>query len=149
MRENIMKRYILFLTAAILTIFAQCDTLKSLPTNTSGGLFSLNGTWQLVTTNDNRVLEGTTITIVPGVAEATVRTLANNTLCLRERDVIWRSIKSFEGGTFSTENLVNACNGTTFYKPATLTVLTNDQVRLTGSNSTSTELIQTWKRVTQ
>jgi hypothetical protein len=146
-RKRFMKRYIFLLSAAILTIFAQCDTLKSLPTNTSGGLFSLNGSWQLSSTSDNRALEGTTITIVPGVAEATVRTLANNTYCLRERDVIWQSIKSFEGGTFTADLLVNACSGSTVYRPATLTVVTNDEIRIKGSTASSAELLQTWKRV--
>jgi hypothetical protein len=146
-RKLFMKRYLFALSAAIVTIFAQCDTFKSLPTNTSGGLFSLNGSWQLSSTSDNRALEGTTITVVPGVAEATVRTLANNTYCLRERDVIWQSIKSFEGGTFTADVLVNACSGSTVYRPATITVITNDEIRLKGSTVTSTELLQTWKRV--
>ena len=142
-----MKRALFVLSAAILTIFAQCDTLKTLPTNTSGGLFSLNGNWQLTSTNDNRAMEGSVITIVPGVADATVRTIANNTYCVRERDVFWKTIKSFEGGTFTVDNLVTACNGSIVYKPATITVITNDEIRLKGSTVTSTELLQTWKRV--
>jgi hypothetical protein len=146
-RKLYMKRSLFVLSAAILTIFAQCDTLKSLPTNTSGGLFSLNGNWQLASTSDNRALEGTIMTIVPGVAEATVKTLANNTYCLRERDVIWQTLKSFEGGTFTADILVNACNGSTVYRPATITVITNDEIRLKGSTVSSAELLQTWKRV--
>jgi hypothetical protein len=149
MREiKIMKR-VYILCAAILTLFTQCDTLKSLPTNTSGGLFSLNGTWQLTTTNESRALEGTTVAVVPGVAEGTVRTLANNTYCLRERDIFWRAIKTGQSGTFSVETLSNACSGSTSYRPATITVLTGDEIRLTGSTVTGTELIQTWKRVVQ
>lgn len=142
-----IRSYIL--CAAILTLFTQCDTLKSLPTNTSGGLFSLNGTWQLATTNENRALEGTTIAVVPGVADATVRTLANNTYCLRERDVLWRGIKSGGSGTFTLETLSNACSGTTTYRPASLTVLTADEIRVTGSTVTGSELVQTWRRVQQ
>lgn len=142
-----MKRSLLALGLAIVTIFTQCDTIKNLPTNTSGGLFSLNGNWQLTTTNDNRALEGTVITIVPGFADASVKTISNNTYCVRERDVLWKGIKSLQGGTFSTEALVNACQGSPLYKPATITVLTNDEIRLTGHTTASTELIQTWKRV--
>jgi hypothetical protein len=142
-----MKRSLLVLGLAIVTIFTQCDTLKNLPTNTSGGLFSLNGNWQLTTSNDNRALEGTVITVVPGFADATIKTISNNTYCARERDVLWKGIKSLQGGTFSTENLANACQGAPLYKPATITVLTTDEIRLTGHTAASTELIQTWKRV--
>jgi hypothetical protein len=134
-------------TLAIVTIFAQCDTLKGLPTNTSGGLFSLNGNWQLTSSGDNRALEGTVVTVVPGIADATVKSISNNTYCIRERDVLWKGIKSLQGGTFSTDNLVNACRDSVLYKPATITVLTSDEIRLTGHTATSTELIQTWKRV--
>lgn len=142
-----MKRGLLALGLAIVTIFTQCDTIKNLPTNTSGGLFSLNGNWQLASSNDNRALEGTVVTVVPGFVDAGVKTISNNTYCVRERDVLWKGIKSLQGGTFSTENLVNACQGAPLYKPATITVLTNDEIRLTGHTAASTELIQTWRRV--
>lgn len=142
-----MKRSLLALGLAIVTIFTQCDTLKSLPTNTSGGLFSLNGNWQLTSSSDNRAQEGTVITVVPGFSDASVKTISNNTYCVRERDVLWKGIKSLQGGTFSTEVLVNACQGSPLYKPATITVLTNDEIRLTGHTAASTELLQTWKRV--
>lgn len=135
------------LGVAIVTIFTQCDTLKSIPTNTSGGLFSLNGNWQLITTSDNKAMEGTVVQVVPGFANGTARTLNNNTYCLREKDVAWRTIKSVGSGTFTIETLVNACEGNPLYKPATLTVLTNEEIRITGSNAASAELVQTWRRV--
>ena len=142
-----MKHKALIIAVAIVTIFTQCDTLKSIPTNTSGGLFSLNGSWQLSTTTDNKAMEGTVVQVVPGVADATVRTLSNNTYCLRERDQAWRNIKAGDAGVFSIDMLVNACNGTALYKPATITVLTNDEIRVKGSTTSSAELIQTWRRV--
>ena len=142
-----MKRYLSILYIAIVAIFTQCDTLKGIPTNTSGGLFSLNGTWQLSTSTDNNALIGTTIRVVPGVANGTALTLANNTYCLREGDAILRGIKGLEGGTFSTEMIANACNNNMVYRPATITVLTNDEIRITGSTTAGTELLQTWKRV--
>lgn len=142
-----MKQKLVLLALAIVTIFTQCETLKGIPTNTSGGLFSLNGNWQLTSTSDNRALEGTIVQVVPGVADGTARTLNNNTYCLRERDVVWRSIKSGDSGVFTIDLLVNACNGNSLYKPATITVLTNDEIRIKGSTATSSELIQTWKRV--
>ena len=142
-----MKYRALAIAVAIVTIFTQCDTLKNIPTNTSGGLFSLNGNWQLVTTTDNKALEGTVVQVVPGVADGTARTLSNNTYCLRERDQAWRNIKAGDAGVFSIDMLVNACDGTPLYKPATVTVLTNDEIRVKGSTASSAELIQTWKRV--
>lgn len=142
-----MKTYTVFLCGAILTLFTQCDSLKKIPTNTSGGIFSLNGVWQLATTNDNNALAGTAVQVFPGITDATVRTLSNNTLCVRERDVLWRNIKAGESGTFSLETLVNACSGTPVYQAATLTALNNDEVRITGRTSAGTELLQTWRRV--
>lgn len=142
-----MRYRALIIAVAIVTIFTQCDTLKNLPTNTSGGLFSLNGSWQLVTTSDNQAMEGTIVQVVPGVADGTARTLSNNTYCLRERDQAWRNIKAGDAGVFSIDMLVNACSGSALYKPATVTVLTNEEIRIKGSTASSAELIQTWKRV--
>jgi hypothetical protein len=142
-----MRLYFYLLAAVVTFSFTQCNTIKSIPTNTSGGLFSLNGNWQLITSSENRAMEGTIVTVVPGVNSATVRTLSNNTYCVRERDVLWRSITSLEGGAFTIDNLVNACEGNAIYRPATITVLTNDEVRVTGSNTYSAELVQTWRRV--
>ena len=141
-----MRYFIYVLCGTILTIFTQCETLKELPTNTSG-TFSLNGNWQMTTTTDNRGMEGTIVTVVPGVNDATVRTLNNNNYCVRERDVIWRNITPMEGGTFTLDNLVNACDGI-LYKPATLTVVNNDEIRITGHNKASMEMVQTFKRTT-
>jgi hypothetical protein len=142
-----MKRYVFFLLAAIVTIFTQCDTLKTLPTNTSGGLFSLNGSWQLSTSTDNQALAGTVVQVFPGVADATIKTLGNNNYCLRERDVLWRNLKAGQGGVFSLEAMVNACNGNTVYRPATLTAVNNDEIRITTQTVNNTELVQTWQRV--
>lgn len=143
-----MKRSQWAVAAAIVTIFTQCETVRNLPTNTSGGVFSLNGVWQLTTTSDNKALEGSTVQVIPGIADGTARTLNNNTHCVRERDVLWRGLKSAGSGTFSLQVLVNACEGTVLYKPATLTILTNDEIRITGSTALSTELVQTWRRTT-
>lgn len=142
-----MKRFVTVLYAAIVVIFTQCDTLNSLPTNTSGGLFSLNGNWRLESTSDNNALVGTVAQVFPGVDNATIKSLSNNNYCLRERDIIWRSIKNTGSGTFSIENLVSACNSATIYQPSIITVLTNDEVRITGKSVNNTDLVQTWKRV--
>ena len=92
-------------------------------------------------------MEGTVITIVPGVADASVKTLANNTYCVRERDVLWKNLKNQQSGAFTFDNLVSACAGNPVYQQATITVLTNDEIRVTGRTGTGTELLQTWRRV--
>ncbi|HVG12232.1 MAG TPA: hypothetical protein VM843_04470 [Flavisolibacter sp.] len=143
-----MKKRMFVVVAAIVTLFTQCDTLKNLPTNTSGGLFSLNGNWQLVTTSDNKAMEGTVVQVLPGIGDGTARSLNNNTYCIREKDALWRGLKSTGSGTFSAQILVGACDGNVLYKPATITVLTNDEIRITGSSAVSAELIQTWRRST-
>lgn len=143
-----MKKSLWVVAAAIVTIFTQCDTVRNLPTNTSGGVFSLNGAWQLTTTSDNKALEGSIVQVIPGIADGTARTLNNNTYCARERDALWRGLKNTGSGTFSLQVLVNACEGTVLYKPATLTVLTSDEIRITGSTALSGELVQTWRRTT-
>ncbi len=143
-----MKKSLWAVAVAIVTIFTQCDTVRNLPTNTTGGIFSLNGAWLLTTTSDNKALEGTTVQVIPGIADGTARTLNNNTYCARDKDVLWRGLKNTGSGTFSLQVLVNACEGTVLYKPATLTVLTNDEIRITGSTALSSELVQTWRRTT-
>lgn len=143
-----MTKRMVVVAAAIVTLFTQCDTLKNLPTNTSGGLFSLNGNWQLVTTSDNKAMEGTVVQVLPGIGDGTARSLNNNTYCAREKDALWRGLKSTGSGTFSAEVLVGACDGNVLYKPATITVLTNDEIRITGSSAVSAELIQNWRRAT-
>jgi hypothetical protein len=142
-----MKRYLFALSVAIVTLFTQCDTIQNLPTNTSGGLFSLNGNWQLTSSSDNKALEGTVVTVVPGYSSGTARTLANNTYCLREGDVVWKGLKSLQGGTFSLQSIVNSCNGSLAYTDGSITVVTNDEIRITSKSATNTEVLQTWRRV--
>lgn len=141
-----MKAILLAITCLIL-VFVGCDELKKLPTNTSGGIFSLNGNWQLANTNDNNSLSGSVVTVFPGIADASLKSLSNNNLCLRQNDVLWKGVTNTGSGSFSLNNLGNACNGQTIYRAATITVLSNDEIRLNGQTSDGRELVQTWKRV--
>jgi hypothetical protein len=140
-----MKNFI-FLALTVSLFFSSCDTIKNLPTNTSGGFFSLNGTWTLSSASDN-ALTGSTITVYPITGSATVNTLSNNSNCIREKDAIWKDIKNTSSGSFSVNALVSNCNNSIVYKAATLTVLTADEVRLTGQTVSGAELSQTWTRV--
>ena len=139
-------KYLACLYIIAASFFSSCETVKNLPTNTSGGLFSLNGNWQLASSSDNKALEGTIIRVIPGISDATIKTLGNNTYCLRELDVVWKGLKN-ASGVFSFDNLVNACNGTSVYKPASMTVVNNDEVKVSSKTAAGVELTQVWKRV--
>lgn len=138
-------KYFVFVTALVF-LFTKCETVKNLPTNTSGAVFSLNGNWQLSSSSDNKAMEGTVLRVIPGIADATIKTLGNNTYCFREMDIVWKGLKN-NSGVFSFDNLANACNGTTVYKTATLTVVNNDEVKLDSRTAAGVELTQVWKRV--
>lgn len=135
--------------AAIISIFSACETIKNLPTNTSGGLFSLNGSWKLSSTTDNNAQVGTVITVTPAIASAFVKTFENNSYCYRTSDEAWRSLSSRPNGGFTIQTLASACNGTAVYKAGEITILTNDQVRVNTKTSTDAVLVQEWSRVTK
>ena len=125
-----------------------CDTIKNFPTNTTGGVFSLNGTWRLAATTEDKALEGTTINVFPVVGNGTIKSVMNNTYCVKEGDQLWRSIKSNTNGGFSLAALVSACNGTTVTRDAVVNVMNNNEITLTTRTSGGSEMIQQWKRVT-
>jgi hypothetical protein len=141
-----MKKIIAFNLLLAVLVFIGCDTISNLPTNTSGGIFSLNGNWELTSSNQNE-LEGTVVTVFPAVSDGTIKKLATNNKCLRQGDVLWRNIKSQSGGGFKLELLVNACNNAQVYRNGTLVVITNDEVRLTVTDVMENDISQTWKRV--
>ena len=143
-----MKRIYLIsaLTLSVAGAFTGCDTLKKLPTNTSGGVFSLNGNWTLIATNDNNAEMGTTITVLPIVGSGSVKTLANNTYCYRENDVVWKDIKTIPSGGFSLSQLAGACNGTTTYNEGTITIENNNLVKINSKTVAGIILVQEWKR---
>lgn len=131
-----------------LVIFSACETIKNLPTNTSGGIFSLNGNWKLVSTSDNNAQIGTVVTVSPAIASAFVKTLENNSYCYRVSDEAWKTLSSKSGGGFNMNHLASACNGSIVYKPGEITVLTNSQIRINSKTITNAALVQEWTRVT-
>ena len=135
--------------AAAVTFFSACETIKNLPTNTSGGLFSLNGNWKLSSTTDNNAQVGTVVSIAPAIASAFVKTFENNSYCYRAGDEAWKSVSSRPNGGFTIQSLSSACNGTAIYKTGEITVLTNDQIRITTKTITDANLVQEWNRVTK
>ena len=135
---------VLFFMAVLAT---SCETLQNLPTNTTGNVFSLNGQWRLTSTTDNNAMVGTVIQVYPLVGNATVKSTANNTYCLRDNDEMWRSIKRSESGGFTISSLAGACNGTTSYIDGTVSVVNNDEIIVTTRTATNSELVQRWTRV--
>jgi hypothetical protein len=144
-----MKKITFLMLSGIVVLFSACDTIKNLPTNTSGGLFSLNGNWKLSSTTDNNAQIGTVVTVAPAIASAFVKTFENNSYCYRANDEAWRSLSSRPSGGFIIQSLASACNGTAVYKAGEITVLTNDQVRVTTKTITDATLTQEWTRVTK
>ena len=143
-----MNKYIFIALSALIFSFSSCETLKNLPTNTTGGVFSLNGTWRLSSTTDNNANVGTVITVYPVVGNATVKTLGSaNTYCIRENDDMWRNVKSNGAGGFTINTLVNACNGSTVYKDGLISVVNNDEITVSTRTAGNSELIQHWVRV--
>lgn len=144
-----MKKILLTATLAIgVLAFNACETIKSLPTNTSGGIFSLNGSWKLTSTTDNNAQVGTVVTVSPAIATGFVRSLENNTYCYRASDEAWKGLTSRSGGGFTINHLAGACNGSIVYKPGEITVLTNNQVRVNSKTVADIALVQEWTRVT-
>ena len=133
--------------SAVIIFISACDTIKNLPTNTSGGLFSLNGNWKLSTTTDNNAQVGTVVTVAPAIASAFVKTFENNSYCYRASDEAWKSLSSRQNGGFTIQSLASACNGTSVYKAGEITILTNDQIRVSTKTSTDVVLTQEWVRV--
>lgn len=133
--------------AGIIILFSACETIKNLPTNTSGGIFSLNGSWRLTASTDNNAQVGTVVTVTPAIASAFVKTFENNSYCYRTNDEAWKSLNSRPNGGFTIQSLASACNSTAVYKSGEITVLTNDQVRVNTKTVADIGLIQEWTRV--
>ena len=142
-------KFIYFIAAifTILIVGMACDTLQNLPTNTTGNLFSLNGFWKLSSTNDGNALVGSTITVYPLAGNAVVKSISNNTYCIRKNDEMWKTVKSNGVGGFNNSVLVLACNDASVYKDGVITVVNNNKITLNSTTSNNKPLIQTWERV--
>ena len=131
-----------------LAVFTACDTLNKLPTNTSGGIFSLNGNWKLTSSSDNNAEAGTVVTVTPALTIAYVRTLGtNNSYCYRTNDEAWKSISSLSAGGFSISYLAGACSGNPTYNAGQITVITNNHIRINTKTTGNIALTQEWDRV--
>ena len=133
----------------IIITFASCDALKK-TSNTTGGVFSLNGQWELSSNSPENTLVGSRVTVAPFISEARFTTIANNTQCFRENDVKWKNIATNNNGGFLLNNLLSSCNSASLnYQPAIITVVNTNEIRLTGRNINGQDNTQTWRRITQ
>jgi hypothetical protein len=143
-------RKVFLMAIGLLVISAtlvSCDVLNSIPTNTTGGVFSLNGNWKLNSSTDNNAMVGSIVNVLPVTGNASIKTITNNTYCATENDSYWRSIKGNGSGGFSLSTLVSACNGSTVFNAGTINVINTDQITLTTRTAGGAELIQDWRRV--
>lgn len=127
-------------------VLVSCNVIKNLPPEKSE-IEKLDGTWKLESTNDDSALMGSTIAVYPATGDGLITTLQNNSYCVRPNEVIWKDITTADKGNFSISSLTNSCMSSLVYKPATLTLVTQDEIKLSGSTSSGSDLTQTWKRV--
>ena len=138
-------KYFSILVIAI-TLFS-CEAIKN-GSNTTGGLFSLNGQWELISNSPENTLIGSKLYVAPVISEGRFTVLLNNTQCFRENDVKWKNITPEGNGGFSLNNLLSNCNaGALNYQPATIYVLNNNEIRLNGKNVAGTGNVQVWRRI--
>lgn len=130
----------------ILSLLYACAARKVAPA--PAGLFQLEGSWQLVLTNDDdSALAGSIISIDPATADAIIIVLKKNAYCVRPTDAAWKNITTTDTrNQFSTASLGNSCTSGLEYKPATL-ILVNEELKLTGTTSQGKTLLQTWKKM--
>jgi hypothetical protein len=143
-----MKAFKLFTLLAIVIAFASCDTLQQATNTTGGALFSLNGRWQLGSNSPVNTLLNSIVTVSPLVSDGVITSLSNNSQCYREKDIIWRNIKSNNNGGYTLETLVSNCSsGSLNYMGASIYVVNSNEIRVTGVNAAGQQSIQTWTRV--
>ncbi len=138
-----------FLKAAVslfmvISLFS-CEAIQK-ATNSTGSAFTLTGQWQLSSNSPDNVLVGSKVTVAPFVSEARITTLASTANCLRENDVLWKTITADNAGGFAISSLVSGCSGLN-YQTANIYVINNNEIRVTGKNANGQEATQLWKRV--
>ncbi len=128
----------------VISLFS-CEAIQK-ATNSTGSAFTLTGQWQLTSNSPDNALVGSKVTVAPFVSEARITTLAATANCLRENDVLWKTITADNAGGFAISSLVSGCSGLN-YQPANIYVINNNEIRVTGKNANGQEATQLWKRV--
>jgi hypothetical protein len=148
LKNNFMKSIKLFSFLAIIIALTSCDAVRQATNTTSTAVFSLNGKWQLTNNNPENTLLNSVVTVTLFSSQAKLTYVSNNTQCYRENDIKWRNIKSDKTGGFDIDNLLSNCSsGALNYQPASVSVDSNDEIRITGKNVTGQDNTQTWTRI--
>lgn len=143
-----MKAIKLFSLLAIIISLASCDAVRQATNTTGGTVFSINGKWQLSSNSPENTMLNSVVTVTLFSKEGRLTFLSNNSQCYRENDIKWKNIKTDNAGGFTLDNLMSNCtSGSLVYQPATITVINNGEIRLTGKNVAGQDNTQTWTRV--
>ena len=143
-----MKSLKLFTLLAIFFSLVSCDAVRQATNTTGGAVFSLNGKWQLTSNSPENTLLNSVASVSLFSSESRLTYLANNTQCYRENDIKWKNIKSDKAGGYTIDNLLSNCNsGALNYQPATITVISNSEIRVNGRNAAGQDNSQTWSRM--
>jgi hypothetical protein len=143
-----MKAIKLFSLLSIIISFVSCDAVRNATNTTGGSVFSLNGKWQLSSNTPENTMLNSIVTVSLFSKEGRLTYVSNNTQCYRENDVKWKTIKTDNAGGFTLENLMSNCSsGSLVYQPATVSVINNNEIRLSGKNAAGQDNSQTWTRV--
>lgn len=140
-----MKSIQLLSVLFALLLFSSCETIQK-ATNSTGSAFTLSGQWELASNNPENVLVGTKLTVAPFISEGRITTLNGTGNCLRQGDAMWKSVVADGNGGFTISNLVTGCNGLN-YQTASIYVINNNEIRVTGKNAASQDMTQLWKRI--
>ena len=143
-----MKTVKLLSFGIVISFFASCDTIKQATNTTGGAVFSLNGKWKLNSNIPENTLVNSTVTVAPFIAQSVITTIENNTQCYRQNDVKWKNIKANSVGGYSIENAASNCTaGTISYLPANITVVNNNEIKITNKNAAGIDNTELWTRV--
>lgn len=143
-----MKSIKLFSFLAIIIALTSCDAVRQATNTTSTAVFSLNGKWELSSNSPENTMLNSVATVTLFSSQAKLTFIANNTQCYRENDIKWKNIKSDNTGGFTIDNLLSNCtSGALNYQPATIAVVSNDEIRIAGKNAAGQDNTQTWTRI--
>lgn len=143
-----MKAITLILLSGILFSITSCDAIKQATNTTGGAIFSLNGEWQLASNTPENTMVGSVVTVSPFNSEGVLTTVINNSQCYRQKDIKWKNIKSVKTGGFTLDNMLSNCtSGSLLYELATITVISNKEIKLAGKNAAGQDNVQTWTRI--
>ena len=143
-----MKTLKLFSLLAFIFALSSCDAVRQATNTTGSAVFSLNGKWQLSNNNPENTLLNSIVSVSLFSSEGKLTSLSNNTQCYRDNDIKWKGIKSDKAGGYTIDNLLSNCNsGALNYQPATITVISNSEIRINGKNAKGQDNSQTWSRI--